>query len=135
MQFVDTNIFLRYLTNDDPAKAKKCLALFQQAKLNQVALTTSESVIAEVVYLLSSKRVYNLAPKAIVAHLRPLLVLPGLKLASRNLLLRTLEIYATYAIDFEDALSKAHMEGQQIKEIYSYDADFDQMDDITRLEP
>lgn len=135
MQFVDANVFLRYLTNDDPIKAKRCLALFQKAKLNQVALTTSESVVAEVVYLLSSKRVYNLDPQDIVTRLRPLLVLPGLKLSSRNLFLRALEIYATYAVDFEDALSKAHMEGHKIKEIYSYDADFDQMDGITRLEP
>jgi len=135
MCFVDTNIFLRYLTNDDPTKARKCFELFQKAKVSQINLTTSESVIAEVVYLLASKRVYNLTREEIVTRLRPLLSLPGLKIPYRNVFLRALEIYATYSIDFEDALSKAHMERQNISDIYSYDTDFDQLNGLTRLEP
>jgi len=135
MQFVDTNVFLRYLTNDDPIKAKKCLELFQKAKTNKVVLTTSEAVIAEVVYVLVSKRVYNLSHSDVVTRLRPLLILPGLKLAARTTLLRALEIFANYTVDFEDALSHAHMERKQIKEIYSYDTDFDQMENIARIEP
>lgn len=44
----------------DPDKAAACLALFQKARRREVLLTTSEAVIAEVVYVLSSKAVYNL---------------------------------------------------------------------------
>lgn len=135
MQFVDANVFLRYLVNDDPTKAKKCLDLFLKAKANVVSLTTSEAVVAEVVYVLTSKRLYNLSRTDVVARLRPLLILPGLKLSSRTILLRALEIYAAYVVDFEDALSKAHMERNSILEIYSYDTDFDQMEDIKRIEP
>lgn len=135
MYFIDTNIFLRYLTNDDPARAHKCLALFQKAKANQVTLTTSEAVIAEVVYLLSSKGVYNLTHKAVVARLRPLLNLARLKLVYRRMLLRALELYGTYEVDFEDCLSVAQMERQNIQTIYSYDHDFDQMTSIERFEP
>ena len=29
--FVDTNVFLRFLTNDDPAKAKRAETLFRDA--------------------------------------------------------------------------------------------------------
>lgn len=49
MQFIDANIFLRYLTRDDEVKAQACRALFDKAQENNIALTTSESVIAEVV--------------------------------------------------------------------------------------
>jgi len=135
MHFIDTNIFLRHLTNDDPAKARKCFELFQKAKVSQIKLTTSEAVIAEVVYLLSSKRVYNLNRQEIVARLRPLLSLPGLKLLHRNVFLRALEIYAMHSVDFEDALSKAHMEHQKITGIYSYDTDFDKFNTLKRIEP
>jgi predicted nucleic acid-binding protein len=135
MRFVDTNVFLRYLTNDDPVKARKCLALFQKAKVGEIVLTTSEAVIAEVVYLLSSKRVYNLARKDVVARLRPLLHLPSLKLAYRTVYLRALEIYASYTIDFEDALSIAHMKRQKVRDIYSYDTDFDKVEEVARVEP
>lgn len=135
MHFVDTNIFLRYLTNDDVTKARKCFTLFQKAKAGEIALTTSEAVIAEVVYLLSSKRVYNLAREKVVALLRPLLHLSGLKLPYRAMHLRALELYAAFTLDYEDALTIAHMERQKITNIYSYDRDFDQIPAIKRLEP
>lgn len=32
MRFVDSNIFIRYLTNDDPAKARDAFDLFQRVK-------------------------------------------------------------------------------------------------------
>lgn len=38
-------------------------------------------------------------------------------------------------IDFEDCLSITHMERQRVKEIYSYDGDFDQVPHLTRKEP
>ncbi len=137
MQFIDTNIFIRYLTKDDPAKAAACYRLFEQAKTNEVDLTTSEAVIAEVVFVLSSKRLYNLSPQDVRIRLYPVLSLPGLKLMYRKQILRALDIYSSNQIDFEDALSVAAMERQGISEIYSYDEDFDRIQGstITRVEP
>jgi uncharacterized protein len=85
MQFLDANVILRYLTRDDPEKAERCLALLQRAERNEVALTTSEAIIAEVVYVLSSPRLYNLSPQRIRELLLPVLHLRGLKLPSRQL--------------------------------------------------
>lgn len=135
MQFVDTNIFLRHLTGDDPLKAQACFALFKKAQQNQIQLTTSESVIAEIVYILSAKTLYNLAREQIRVRLDPLLSLPGLKLPYRQTYLRALELYVSHSIDFEDALSCAHMERETLNEIYSYDRDFDKIQTIKRLEP
>lgn len=135
MRFVDTNIFLRYLTNDEPFKAQQCFQLFQQAGRQECLLTTSEAVIAEVVYMLSSRQVYNLTHKEVANRLLPLLHIPGLKLPYRGIVLRAVELYGTYPIDFEDCLSIAHMEKQKLTDIYSYDQDFDQMANIKRLEP
>ncbi|MBK8048016.1 MAG: PIN domain-containing protein [Anaerolineales bacterium] len=137
MQFVDTNIFIRYLINDDPDKAGACRQLFELAKLNQVSLTTSESIIAEIVYVLSSKRLYNLARQDVRIRLYPLLSLPGLKLAHRSRYLRALNLYSNNNVDFEDALTLAAMESEQITELYSYDEDFDSVKEcaVVRVEP
>jgi len=135
IRFVDTNIFIRYLTQDDPDKAQACYELFLRAEQNEVALTTSESVVAELVYVLSSKRLYALPREEIRALLYPLLSIRGLKLARRETYLRALDIYAAYPVDFEDALAVAQMEQQGLTEIYSYDHDFDRLPDIQRLEP
>ena len=134
-QFVDTNIFLRYLTKDDPQKAPACLALFQKAQQNRVRLTTSECVIAETVYLLSSKKVYSLQPQEVKERLAPLLHLRALRIEHKETLITALDLYGAYHIDFEDCLSVAHMERQQLTEIYSYDQDFDQVKHIQRCEP
>jgi predicted nucleic acid-binding protein len=135
MRFIDANVFIRYLTRDDPEKAQACLELFQKAQQKEITITTSESVIAEVVYVLSSKRLYNLPREEIRKLLYPFLLLPGLTLTNRKMYLRALDLYATCPIDFEDALIVAQMERQKITEVYSYDRDFDQVAGITRLEP
>ena len=135
MRFVDTNIFLRYLTRDDPVKAEACFRLLEQARKGEIALTTSESVIAEVVFVLSSPRVYGLSREDVRARLYPLLALEGLKLPERSKYFRALDLYANHAVDFEDALTAAEMERSGISELYSYDADFDRMENVARLEP
>ena len=60
MQFVDANVFLRFLTRDDPVKAERVKALLERAERGEVDLLTSESVIAELVFVLSSPKLYNL---------------------------------------------------------------------------
>lgn len=135
MQYVDANIFIRHLTRDDPEKAKACFELFEKAQDDEIELVTTEAVIAEVVYVLSSKQLYNRSREEIRELLYPLLSLSGLKLSPRALYLRALDLYAAYPVDFEDAIIVARMERAGIQELFSYDQDFDQMEGIRRLEP
>ena len=135
MQFVDANVFIRFLTRDDPEKAQACFQLFQKAKKREILLTTSESVIAEVVYVLSSNQLYNLPREQIRALLYPLLSVPGLRLTHRNMYLRALDLYAAYPIHMEDALIVAQMERQKVTELYIYDRDFNHLPEVSRLEP
>jgi predicted nucleic acid-binding protein len=135
-QFVDTSIFLRHLTGDDPKKAQACFQLFQEAEENKVSLFTSQAIIAEMVYILSSStEIYKLSQEEIRARLYPLLLMPGLKLTHRKTYLRALDLYATHSLDFEDALTVAHMERRKIKEVFTYARGFDRIPTIKRLEP
>jgi predicted nucleic acid-binding protein len=135
MPFIDANVFLRHLTRDDPTQAQACFDLFQKAQRKEITLITTEAVIAEVVYVLASKQLYNLSRDEIRRLLYPLLSLPGLKLTHRKMYLRALDLYAAYPINFEDAIVVAQMERQKITELYSYDRDFDRVAGITRVEP
>lgn len=134
-QFIDTNIFLRFVTHDDTLKYQACLRLFQQAEQNQITLYTSEAIIAEVVYVLSSPKLYQVPRQQIQIALVRLLLLPGLKLSTRSICLRALDLYVKHPLDFEDCLSLAHMEQNAIQQIYSYDRGFDRIPAIQRLEP
>lgn len=135
MKFLDANVILRYLTGDDPQKAENCYELFQKVKRGEIELLTCEAVITEVVYVLSSHSLYNLPRDEICSLLTPIINLNGLKLPQKRLYTQALGIYAAKNIDFEDALCFAYMEKRQIKEIYSYDSDFDKLREIKRLEP
>jgi uncharacterized protein len=135
MQFVDTNVFLRFLTKDVPAQAERVKSLFEQAERGEVELFTSESVISELVYVLSSPRVYKVSREAVRTALLPIVSLKGLKLTNRAVFVRALDLYATTSIDFVDALAIAEMERRKITEIYSYDEHFDRVTNIKCLEP
>ena len=118
MKYVDTNIFLRYLTKTrgQEAKAQACFALFQQVRKGGLVVTTCEAVICEIFFVLCSPRQYNLSHEDAVAHVRPLLTLGNLKLANKRVYLRALDIFAHAPfLDFEDAAIIAHMEQHGIK--------------------
>lgn len=135
MIFLDANIILRYLTGDDSEKAQRCLQLLQKADRGEIELVTSEAIVAEVVYVLSSPRLYALSPERVQSLLLPIINLRGLRLSSRRLYRRALEVYATYQVDFEDALAVAHMERRGITQILSYDKHFDRIEGLERVEP
>ena len=137
MRFLDTNVILRYLTRDDEARAQACYELFQRVQQGEEELATCESIVAEVVYVLSSPRLpYRLDHAQIRARLLPILTLRGVKLPQKRVCLRALDLYAPSAfLDFEDALAVAHMEQRGIAEIVSYDRDLDRAPGIRRTEP
>jgi uncharacterized protein len=136
MRFLDTNILLRYLTRDVPQKAEACYQLLQQVKEGQELVTTSEAVITEVVYVLSSKKGYRLPREDIRARLTPILSLRGFRLTHRGVYLKALNLYAAHPnLDFEDAVSVLHMKRQGITSILSYDTDFDEIAGVERVEP
>ena len=136
MKFLDANILLRYFTRDDGAKADACYALLQRVQSGQEEITTCEAVIAEIVYVLSSRNIYNMGRQDIQGRLLPILSLPGLKLPQKRTYLRALNLYVAHPrLDFEDALAVAHMERQHIATLLSYDRDFDRISTITRQEP
>ncbi|MEZ4614369.1 MAG: PIN domain-containing protein [Caldilineaceae bacterium] len=132
--FVDTNIFIRYLTHDDQQKFKACLTLFQRAERHEIELTTSSEVICEVVFVLSSK-FYKLPRQAIQATLSKILGLSGFRLPERSLCFRALSLFATHPIDYEDCMTVARMEQQGLAMLYSYDRDFERFSQLIRCEP
>jgi predicted nucleic acid-binding protein len=135
VEFLDANVFLRYLTKDDPVKAERCYELFQRLKRKEDQVVTSESVLSEVVYVLSSRSLYQQSRKQVRALLLPIISLPGLKIQYRRTFLRALDLFAGSNLDFEDTLSLAHMERMQVTTIISYDRDFDRFKNINRREP
>jgi predicted nucleic acid-binding protein len=135
MRFLDANIILRHLAKDSPVQSPACFRLIQDIEQGRLTVWTSELVISEVVFVLSSKLGYNVGRTAIRDMLLPLISLPGIRLAHKGIYRHVFDLYTSLPIDYVDAYNAALMESRKETEIYSYDADFDRIQGLTRYEP
>ena len=132
--FIDTNLFIRYLTNDDPQKADRVDRLLEQAANGKINLMTAEMVLAEVVWVLESY--YNLEKARIAEMLKAILSTPGLEVLNGRVVENALQYYSLQNIDFVDAYIVALMQKHKITGIYSFDKKhLDRITHVTRLEP
>ncbi len=133
IRFVDTNVFLRFLTRDDPAKSERCRRLFEQAIAGSVSLRTSELVIAEIVWTLLSY--YELPKSAVIEKVGQILNTPNLVVPNQEVLIEALVLWSRHNCDFIDAYNAALMHRDGMTELVSYDTDFDLLPFTRRQEP
>jgi predicted nucleic acid-binding protein len=133
--FLDTDVLIRLLTGDDPVKQAQAAALFEAVEAGQLIVEAPVTVIADAVYVLSSKRLYNLNRGDVQALLTPIVRLPGFRLVHRQAVLRSLELFGSTRLDFGDCLIVALMEQRGSTTVFSYDTDFDRFPTIQRREP
>ena len=132
--FVDTNLFVRYLTADDPAKADRVDALLNKAASGTVKLVTADLVLAELIWVLESA--YDLKAKDIAPMIRAILATPGLEIINGSIVARALDHYEEKNIDFIDGYIVALMERMNIPDVYSFDKKhLQRINKIRRLEP
>jgi predicted nucleic acid-binding protein len=132
-KFVDTNIFLRYLTGDDHPKYERCRGLFKRAVEGELGLSTSVMVIAELIWTLLS---YYKVPKTeVIEKVSVIVGTESLFIPDKDVLADALVLYARKNIDFIDAYNAVFMKYHSLREIYSYDEDFEMIEDIERREP
>ena len=107
--FVDTNLFIRYLTNDDPGKADSVEKLLDQA-----------SGSAEVNWRVLESY-YKLKKEQIAEMIQAMLATPGLEIINGKLVEKAVNYYVSKNIDFIDAYIISLMEKLDITGIYSFD--------------
>lgn len=117
--FVDTNVFLRFLTADDPRKAERAERLFRDAVRGKLRLTTSALVVAEIVWTLESY--YGLDRADIAGKVARILNTPNLECPEAGVILHALDLYATANVDFIDAYHAYWLKERSQSRIATYD--------------
>jgi len=117
--FADTNLFLRYLTNDVPQQADAVERLLRQAAAGEIILVVNSLVIAEIVWVLES--FYHLSRDDVRSKVMAILNTPGLEVPEANLVLQAITWYAEQNVDFIDAYNGAWMLAQGINTAYTFD--------------
>jgi len=132
--FVDTNLFLRYLTNDIPEHADAVERLLRRATAGEVRLLTNELVIAEIVWTLES--FYKLSPQEVREKILAILNTPGLNVANGPIVLQAIVWYAEKNVDFVDAYNGAWVLAQGLNTVYTFDRKhFSRLEGLTPLTP
>ena len=129
----DTNVFLRFLTKDDPVKYERCHKLFQNLVNGKIKLCVSEIVIFEITWTLLSY--YNLPKEEVITKITSILNTKNLEIYNKNILTETIALYARKNIDFIDAYNAIVAKDKELEAIVSYDEDFDKVEFIKRIEP
>lgn len=99
--FVDTNLFIRYLTNDVPDQIDKVDHLFNRAEKGEVKLVTGPPVLFEMAWTLKS--FYGMSRERVCECLSSILGLPGLEVLDLEIVEEALELFRDTPCDFADA--------------------------------
>lgn len=118
--FVDTNLFLRYLTDDIPEQADRVERLLQRAKAADISLFTNVLVIAEIVWTLESY--YHRSKVRIRDDILGILNTPGLAVEEAALVADAVDLYARLNVDFVDAFNALWMRQHELESVLTFDA-------------
>lgn len=115
MIVLDTNVWVRYVTNDDHLQAQRAFKLLERAD----AVFLPKTIVLELEWVL--RAVYGLKPAAIQQSLLHILGLPMVSAEAPGQIAAALDYHAQ-GYDFADALHLAASEGAQA--LYTFDKNF-----------
>ena len=128
----DTNLFVRWLTNDDRPQAEAAARLFRAAEKTNDPIWVADIVIAELVWVL--QKVFRLRPPQVAEMVEPIIAAPMLSIENRDRLMRAMELFSAHGVDFIDCYIAAAAIEKGLKGVASFDKDFDKLP-VGRIEP
>ena len=133
-RFIDTDLFLKYITNDVPEQAQAFEEILLKASKGEVSLITNSMVIAEIVWTLEF--FYHVSREQIQENVYGILNTPGLTVIDKNLILQAILWYVEKHVDFIDAWNAAWMLENGIETIFSFDKKhFKKFDQVRLIVP
>jgi len=131
---IDTNILVRYFTNDIPEKAAAVKKLLLKAKNNEIIIVIQSIIIAELIWVFES--FYKLKKEKIVNVINALLNTPGIDIINKSTILKAIEIYSSKNVDYIDANVMAFAIINNINTVITFDKKhFKSDNNITILNP
>jgi uncharacterized protein len=116
--WLDSNLLIRFITQDVPEKAERVLKLFQKSQKSNLELALQPLVVAEVVYILRAHYKYGY-PEIEDILLKIIKNVP-LQLTDASNVELALALCTQYNIDFEDAYLQALAQENQYG-VFSFD--------------
>jgi predicted nucleic-acid-binding protein len=117
---LDTNVILRYLLNDHPQHFLLAQAFMADVISGKITAYIPDSVLAECVYVLL--KVYKVPKPRACEALTGILSYGGISQINRDILINSLQLFASHNVDVVDAIVHATAK-QQDWAVFSFDQD------------
>ena len=116
---IDTNLLVRYLTDDEPQKAKAIDTLLNSAAKGELKILIPSIVIAELVWVLES--FYKMMAEDITGLVEAILNTPGIDTQDKSIIKAALKLYRSRKIDLIDGWIIEFARAKGANRIYTFD--------------
>ena len=139
MTIIDANYFLRAIVHPETPRDREmadiAIKLFRDVRDVKETILVTDAIVAEVVFILSSKRHYGLPRSDVVARLAPILQLSGCQLNRKRFVQSALDRWASsQKLSFVDSLSAVYAE-ELGEPLASFDAELGKVPGIELWKP
>jgi predicted nucleic acid-binding protein len=135
MAVLDTNILIRYLTNDNADLSPRALRFLQSVDAGERSVYLPEAVLVETVQVMMSD-IYRKGREEVRRRLRPILAISGIEMNHKRSYNLALDIFVDYPrLSIVDSICAAHSDRYSDKAVVTYDRGFRNIPGITREEP
>lgn len=118
--FVDANMFLRVLADDDAGQSRTARELFAEAEAARVQLVTGPPVLFEVAWTLRSR--YRKSATDVLAVMEAVLGTPGLETADADLVREAIDLARRGNGEFADAYVAAMSRATECAAVATFNA-------------
>ena len=129
--FIDTSVFIRFLTKDDPTKFQDCLKFFELVEEGKIRPYISNIVILEIQFVLI--RLYKFSKVKVIGDIETLLVLRNLIVIEKTESASALRLYKKYNIKFADCLIATQIPAGA--KLLTYDDEFAKLEFLSPATP
>lgn len=129
--FIDTSVFIRFLTKDDHQKFEQCSQFFELVEEGKIRPYTSNIVILEIQFVLI--KVYNFSKAKVLTDIETLLNLRNLILLEKTNTRQALSIYKKHNIKYADCMIATQI--PIATKLLTYDEEFSKIDNLTQATP
>ena len=129
--FIDTSVFIRFLTKDDKEKYESCFRLIDQIEQGKLRPYISNIVIIEIIYVLN--RQYSFPKKDVLSAVSELLKLRNLTLIESTDMKKSLLLFLKKNIKFQDCIITTQIPRDST--LITYDNEFKRIEGLKTMTP
>lgn len=129
--FIDTSIFIRFLTQDIPEKYSECERLFKLAQDGRIKPYISNFVLFEIVFVLT--RQYKFSKGRMLQVLHQILKIRNITLIEKTDTIEALRLYGQYNIKYGDCVITTQI--PKGVTLVTYDGDFSKIPALKPITP